>query len=234
MRPPEELLYDSEASLRLVDHAIEELNETGTPLDHDAKHFLEHVANQPGGFAELSRTLLRAYAETVGIVARIRDSCGMIGADEGGDRLLQMHGRLRDVSTATETATTGILDSVSRANTLADQLETANDADRKRMIAELKDELSGLTTHLQFQDITAQQLSHLGSLLSDMRQRLAQIVSVFIAPKEPGGRATPPISQEALPELGAFDPTASAVLSPTGQAVADEIFAVRGDRKKTA
>src|ERR1041384_1545517 len=99
MRPPEELLYDSEASLRLVDHAIEELNGAGTSLDRDAKRFLEHVSNQPGGFAELSRTLLRAYAETVGIVARIRESCGMIGADDGHDSLLQMHGRLRDVST---------------------------------------------------------------------------------------------------------------------------------------
>ena len=43
MRPPEQLLYDSEASLRLVDHAIEELSESGAELDADSRGFLEHV-----------------------------------------------------------------------------------------------------------------------------------------------------------------------------------------------
>jgi len=34
MRPPQELLYESESSLRLVDKAIEELGaESGTPID---------------------------------------------------------------------------------------------------------------------------------------------------------------------------------------------------------
>ena len=34
MRPPQELLYESESSLRLVDKAIEELGaEDGTPID---------------------------------------------------------------------------------------------------------------------------------------------------------------------------------------------------------
>ena len=101
------------------------------------------------------------------------------------------------------------------------------------MVAELKDELSGLTTHLQFQDITAQQLSHLASLLSEMRQRIGQIVSVFVAPGEKGER--PPVAaKERLPALGAFDPDASAEHSPAGQAMADEIFAVGGNKKKTA
>src|SRR6185503_11160640 len=120
MRPPEALLYDSEASLRLVDHAIEELNTSGAKLDNDARGFLEHVANQPGGFAELSKTLLRAYAETVGIVQRIRESTGM-GDDAGIDKLQQMHGRLHEVSTATESATTDILDAVTRTITLVDK-----------------------------------------------------------------------------------------------------------------
>src|SRR5579884_1060923 len=109
MRPPEELLYDSEASLRLVDHAIEELSSSGADMDDETRGFLEHVMAQPGGFAELSRTLLRAYAETVGIVQRIRESCGMVDS-EGIDKLQQMHGRLREVSSATEMATTDILD----------------------------------------------------------------------------------------------------------------------------
>ena len=39
MRPPQELLYDSEASLRLVDHAIEELSASGAELDREATAF---------------------------------------------------------------------------------------------------------------------------------------------------------------------------------------------------
>lgn len=220
MRPPEQLLYDSEASLRLVDHAIEELNETGAELDRDSRGFLEHVMAQPGGFAELSRTLLRAYAETVGIVQRLRESCGMADS-ESADTLQQMHGRLREVSTATETATTGILDLVTRANAIADRLDGASDAERKRLIAQLKEELNGVPNHLQFQDITAQQLGHMAALLADMRKRIAQIVTMF----------APPAVNFAKEDTSAFDPNASATASAAGQAVADEIFAVRNERK---
>src|SRR6185503_1620277 len=138
--------------------------------------FLEHVANQPGGFAELSKTLLRAYAETVGIVQRIRESTGM-GDDAGIDKLQQMHGRLHEVSTATESATTDILDAVTRTITLVDKLDDVDAETRKTMIASIKEELGGLTNHLQFQDITAQQLQHIASLLADMRRRIAQIIT---------------------------------------------------------
>jgi hypothetical protein len=229
MRPPDELLYDSEASLRLVDHAIEELSESGAQLDHDARGFLEHVANQPGGFAELSRTLLRAYAETVGIVQRIRESCGMVDDDAAGaDKLQQMHGRLRDVSAATENATTGILDGVARATALVETLDAASEAERTQTIAALKEELGSLTNHLQFQDITAQQLNHIASLLSDMRRRIAQIVVIFSPPAARG-------YVKDMPENhGAFDPNASVVATPGGQAAVDEIFAVKNPRKKTA
>lgn len=224
MRAPEELLYDSEASLRLVDHVIEELGTAGAQMDLDARTFLDKVMAQQGGFAELSRTLLRAYAETSGIVQRIRESCGMIdNADT--DRLQQMHGRLREVSSATEIATTDILDAVARATDLAERLNHASDADRPQMIASLKEELGGLTNHLQFQDITAQQLSHIASLLADMRLRIAQIIAIF----NPTAIAAAP----GQPVASAFDPNASAMRATAGdrQAVADEIFEVGGQRK---
>jgi hypothetical protein len=225
MRPPEELLYDSEASLRLVDHAIEELSSSGTDLDHDARAFLEHVMSQPGGFAELSRTLLRAYAETAGIASRLRESCGM--ADNGNlDRLQQMHGRLREVSSATETAATDILDGLGRTVDLIEQLDVATslaDADRHRMLASVRDELSGVMNHLQFQDITSQQLGHISSLLADMRGRINQIVTIFTNPEMP-----------FVPDdlaCGSFDPNATTAPSGDRQAVADEIFAIQAERK---
>ena len=225
MRPPEELLYDSEASLRLVDHAIEELSSSGADLDREAKGFLEHVMAQPGGFAELSRTLLRAYAETVGIVARIRESCGMMDS-AGVDKLQQMHGRLREVSSATETAATDMLDGLNRTVGLVEALDAPghlSDDDRHRMLASVREELNGVMNHLQFQDITAQQLGHIASLLADMRRRINQVVTMFAQP------ATTFAKDE--PAAGSFDPNASTSASTDRQAVADEIFAVRAERK---
>jgi hypothetical protein len=219
MRPPDELLYDSEASLRLVDHAIEELNDAGVELDDEKRGFLEHVVAQPGGLNELSRTLLRAYAETVGVVQRIRQSCGMLDK-EGLDRLEQMRGRLREISNATETATTDILDTVTRAIAMVERLDGSNAADRDKLVTSLKEELNGVSQHLQFQDITAQQLGHLASLIADMRHRITHVVTMFAQP-------------DAAPEPagGVYDPNASTAPSAEGQAVADEIFAVRVSRK---
>lgn len=223
MRPPEQLLYDSEASLRLVDHAIEELSSSGATLDREAKGFLEHVMKQPGGFAELSRTLLRAYAETVGIVVRLRESCGMID-NQGVDKLQQMHGSLNEVSSATESATTDILDGLGRAVQLVEELDadSADETARKLRIAQLKDELSGVMNHLQFQDITAQQLGHIAGLLTEMRRRITQIVTIFSPPMVSFAKDEPAVPSH-------YDPNATSALTsaPDRQAVADEIFKQR-------
>jgi hypothetical protein len=228
MRPAEELLYDSEASLRLVDHAIEELSASGAELDREATGFLAHVMAQPGGFAELSRTLLRAYAETAGIVGRLRETAGMLDST-GIDKLQQMHGHLRDVTSATETATTDILDGLSRAGSLVEQLDdasTLSDAERHQMVSSLREELSNVVNHLQFQDITGQQLKHIGNLLGDMNLRITQVVQIFSPPSvtfagEPLIAAAPAAREASYP----------GVVDRECQAVADEIFAIRSTRK---
>ena len=215
MRPPEELLYDSEASLRLVDHAIEELSSSGADLDRETRGFLEQVMAQPGGFAELSRTLLRAYAETVGIVQRLRESCGMVDPD-GLDRLQEMYVRLRDVASATESATNDILSAVNRSLAAIECAATASDSQRPVIFASLKDELNRVADHLQFQDITSQQLGHVANLIADMQHRIM---------------ISKPPSSRARGEAAVFDPNASATVSHDRQAIADEIFAVRTERK---
>ena len=102
MRPPQELLYDSEASLRLVDSAIEELSASEAEVNHEA---------QPANCRPL----------------------------------------------------------------------------RHAMAASLREELSGLSNHLQFQDVTSQQLVHIAALLGDMRLRLSEVASMFGA--TPDGNA---------------------------------------------
>jgi len=244
MRPNDELLYDSEASLRLVDHAIEELSSSGADLDRDARGFLDHMLTQPGGFTELSRTLLRAYAETVGIVERIQQTFSVIDG-AGIDKLQQMHGRLSEVSSATEVAATDILDGLGRTLALVEDLDSADplaDEDRHRMLASVREELNDVSHHLQFQDITAQQLAHIASLLEDMRWRSNQMMEIFapqlasFAKQTPHsvqavkqrGSTLPPLQQ---PPVRAFDPDASMASASDRQALADEIFAVRKDLK---
>jgi uncharacterized phage infection (PIP) family protein YhgE len=184
---------------------------------------------QPGGFAELSRTLLRAYAETAGIVGRFRETAGMLDSS-GIDKLQAMHGHLREVSSATETATHGILDGLSRAVTLVEKLDddaSVSDGERHKMVASLREELNGVVNHLQFQDITAQQLKHIETQLGEMNRRITQVVKIFAPPavtfaKDSGA---PPIDPRDLRDP--FD----VVESEEGQAVADEIFAIRAARK---
>ena len=95
--------------------------------------------------------------------------------------------------------------------------------ERAPLMQSLREELGGVTHHLQFQDITSQQLGHMASLLSDMRQQLTQIITIVAQP-------TVNFAKE---DHGAFDPNAStsAAAADARQAVADEIFAVRTERK---
>jgi hypothetical protein len=228
MRPADELLYDSEASFRLVDHAIQELSGAGAALDREASGFLAHVMTQPGGFAELSRTLLRAYAETAGIVGRFRETAGMLDSS-GIDKLQRMHGHLREVSSATETATHGILDGLGRAVALVEELDgDVSETDRQKKVASLREELNGVVNHLQFQDITAQQLKHIETQLGEMNRRITQVVKIFAPPAVTFAK-----DQNGAAPLTARDPLDPFDLVDTeeGQAVADEIFAIRAARK---
>jgi hypothetical protein len=227
MRPAEELLYDSEASLRLVDHAIEELSASGAELDREATGLMADAMAQPVEFAELSRTLLRAYAEAAGVVGRFRETAGMLDV-VGIDKLQQMHGHLREVTSATETATTEILDGLARAGTLVEQLDEASaheGTERQLMVSMLRDELSNVVNHLQFQDITGQQLKHIGNLLSDMNIRITQVVKIFSPPSVTFAH------DPAVATTTTRDPGYPDVLDREGQAVADEIFAIHGTRK---
>ncbi|MFI5228549.1 MAG: hypothetical protein ACHQWU_05745 [Gemmatimonadales bacterium] len=83
--------------------------------------------------------------------------------------LRQLDARLRDVSATTETAASGILDSVARAVALVERLSTAADTDRDAVLAALDHELGEVTTRLQFQDITTQELGRIAGVLAEMR-----------------------------------------------------------------
>ena len=138
MRTSDELFYDSEASLRLVDRAIHDLQRSMVGTGEQEWVMLDDAVTEPGGFAR-------------------------------ADSLRQLDARLRDVSATAETATTGILDCVSRAVALVERLGATDGPERDAVLAALDHELGEVTTGLQFQDITAQELGRIAGVLAAMR-----------------------------------------------------------------
>jgi hypothetical protein len=169
-RPAHELLYDSEASLRLVDNAIGELGGDGEIV----------TANESSA---LPASLVRAYGDITGILARLRESRGTL--EQGAmAKLKHMQEKLTEVSRASETAANQLLDGLERAALMVDELDAlAEDPAGASRGAELRgamrEEILGLVMHLQFQDITAQQLAYVSSVIVEIEQGFAQMGAIF-------------------------------------------------------
>jgi hypothetical protein len=211
----------ADAPKRLVDTALEELTASGTQLDRDARDFVSHVCSQPGGFDALSRTLLRAYAESVGIAERMREG-RLVMEQATMEKLHLMDGKLGEISSATEVATTDILNGLNRSVELVDAVLEDDGSAEGRAVAltNLRDELYGVMEHLQFQDITAQQLKHMSAMLYEIRSRMNVLVKVF-APY----MIADPMAPVAEALEGTFDPDATTANATARQAVADEVYA---------
>ena len=218
-RSASELLFDSEASLRLVDNAIGEFKA-------DAMDLSESVEGHVGaldGLAKLPQTLFRAYSEIRAILERLRVSRDIL-EQSAMDRLTHMHDKLKEVSSATELAATDILDGLDRSVAMVDELDQlAEVPDGKARAGEIRgkmrEELFGLMVHLQFQDITTQQLAYASSVITEMERRLAQLASIFdpsvLMIEDPEGH---------IPKTVAFDPHASNSAATDRQALADSLF----------
>jgi chemotaxis regulatin CheY-phosphate phosphatase CheZ len=213
----EESYYDSQAALRLVDAALTELREDDLvgPDGELTAETAEHAASV--GLLGLARILVRAYAEITSVIKNLRESRAML-EDAAVSRLHHTHDKLREVSSATEVAATDILNRLETAVSLVDTLEGDDHPARSEAAGALREELFAMMGTMQFQDITAQQLSYASAVLVEMEQRLSQLARIFdpaafgVAHVEP---ATP---------TGAFDPAASTQNAEVRQAVADAIF----------
>jgi chemotaxis regulatin CheY-phosphate phosphatase CheZ len=65
-----------------------------------------------------------------------------------------------------------IMDGVGRALELVDQLEAERSPNETS--PQLRDELFGIMNHLQFQDVTSQQLRYTSTLLNELESELVQ------------------------------------------------------------
>jgi chemotaxis regulatin CheY-phosphate phosphatase CheZ len=231
-RQASELLYDSEAALRLVDSAIEEIREPegrraaeSNTRGSELRDALA-AANGPLGLLGLSQVLARSYTEIVSVLGSLRESRNTLERSTV-ERIQATHAKLREVSNATEVAATDILNGLERSLALVDQMDqkaTEGDARSESDLRQtLRDELFALMGCMQFQDITAQQLNYASSVLTEMEDRLAELARVLDpatfgtlrlprnTPVKPNGPVT-------------FDPAASTENAEARQAAADEIF----------
>ena len=249
-----ELLYDSEATLRLVDHELEALGELAGadaaaapeaereagpgsgPEDASLAglagiteltelHALVEDVTPTSALAMVPHILQRANTEIINVLGSLRQ-CRSAIEHATSDKLQITHEKIREVTNATETAATDILDGLDRAQLLLDEMdaeaETSGDGSgkSKELRGRLRDEIFSMTGCLQFQDITTQQLTYASSVLIEMESRLGEIARLF-DPRRYGAPELPP-ELPVVPEI--YSPDAAFDRSQSRQAVADEIF----------
>jgi len=152
----------------------------------------ESLYQQQPALRELPLALHEAYGVITSALGDIRVSRDTIQS-HALDRLQRTHERLAEVTSATESATTALLDGLDRSLARIDRLEQVSleaggGADVRALAQELRDEMNKLFGVLQFQDITAQQLGAAGDLLSGVEQRLQGVAALLEPERLPGVR----------------------------------------------
>lgn len=175
----------------------------------------------PAALVALPTILERANAELQSVLANLSENRVALQSATL-DALQQTSDKLKQVTSTTESAATGILDALERAGTLVDDLEAADHAGDSAASQGardcLRDEIFGMMGALQFQDITAQQLAHAASLLGETEARLCQLAQLL----DPAAAGT---VLPAGPDPRTFDPRATAHGAVARQALADAVFA---------
>jgi chemotaxis regulatin CheY-phosphate phosphatase CheZ len=225
-----ELMYDTASSLRLLDAELGEL----APRASAAASLASRAA--PSTPAPQERVLpmqpsmfLRAMGEVQEMLASIKDGREQIRAATS-ERITSSSEKLNEVSSATANAALDIMDALERAVAKVDDLETdearTDEAKSAAIRGDLRDELFAIMGHMQFQDITSQQIMHVQSLLSDVETRLADIANLFDAQSGEAANTAPAAqaSQRDVRDTVAFDPNATVSDAETRQALADTLF----------
>ena len=230
-RHANELLYDSEAALRLVDSAIEDLRTLprtmGSAAEPTTNGNLRDILSASGSLdlVGLSQILAQSYGEIVKVLGSLRESRTVLERT-AVEQLHQTHDKLREVTSATQVAATDILDGLDRAVALVDDMDArAKDGDAHSgadLRNRLRDELFSLMGCMQFQDITTQQLTYASSVLTELESRLSQLATIL----DPTGLQVAAAATVSPASSGPvrFDPRASMDNAESRQAVADQIF----------
>lgn len=184
---------------------------------------------RPSGKQTMERLpdmLLRAHDEVCAVLKSLRTSRDLL-QKSSVNQLRQTSAKLQEVTDATEVAATGILDGLDRSIGMVDQLEgldASGNVEAAAVRGQLRDELWQAQAALQFQDITAQQLSYAASLLAELEDRMQGLATALEADGFAEG-LTADGAARVLASHKAFDPNATMANATGRQALADSIFA---------
>ncbi len=225
-----ELMYDTASTLRLLDAELGELAPRRPPEQSPSTAAAAAAIGASDRVLPLLPALfVRAMGEVHAMLISIRTGREHIRAT-ATERLAHTNEKLDEVSSATGKAALDIMDALDRAIAKVDELETDDvlaDADKGTAIrSELRDELFAVMGHMQFQDITSQQIMHVQSLLADMETRLGDIANLF--DHQAGDAAAPAAPATVLAtrtekDAHSFDPNATLADAETRQALADSL-----------
>jgi chemotaxis regulatin CheY-phosphate phosphatase CheZ len=213
-----EVLYESEAALRLVDNQLSELRQSPPP---------EPLHRQPG-LADLPGILERANTQILNVLSRLRETRAALQSS-AMEKIQATHDKIREVTSATEDAAINIMDACDRASQIVDELDGIDaqpEPDRAKageLRGTLRDEIFLMMGALQFQDITTQQLNHASAVLVEMEARLLDVAKLFDV--NPDFHAITGHAHSA-PDAQTYDPNATTHNAEGRQALADEIFTV--------
>ena len=171
-----ERLYDFEATLRLVDSALDELHVLGGELGGGESEDFSLVAD--GMDAEVSDLApLRAFREVQEGLNSLRHSRSVL---ERTSEEKHPH-RYSETPEGPGVSATDALGGLDRALLLVDRFEAdqLGSADQAKLFETIREEIRVAMTCLQVHDVTEQQLSYASSVLLDMDGRLAQLAQML-------------------------------------------------------
>jgi hypothetical protein len=226
-----ELMYDTASTLRLLDAELGELapRRPAEPANQTAADAVAEAMATNGTVLPLLPALfVRAMSEVHAMLNSIRTGREHIRA-AATERLAHTNTKLDEVSSATAHAALDIMDALDRAIAKVDELESDDVIDDKAkgsaIRADLRDELFAVMGHMQFQDITSQQIMHVQSLLGETETRLSEIANLF--DHQSGDPVTegpaPVIAERTRKDAHSFDPNASLADADTRQALANSL-----------
>lgn len=221
-----ELASELETTLKLLAQLLTELESRPEERARSGvvRELVSRLAGQPN-LAELPAVLLRAHAEITEVLGGIRLTREAIEA-HAVERIRDTHNKLSDVTSTTEWATLELMNGLDRSLELINSLEVqsagAASADGFQV---LRGQVSELYNHLQFQDITAQQLQGVRQSLVELETRVAIVAALFDHALAHGARpeSQRPARDGSSAKL-AFNPDATMKRSRQDQAMVDEAF----------
>ena len=208
----------------LVDEVVKEVQASavGHRMSDRLRSLGETLARRPD-LTALPSLVLRVYSEVtdaLGGIKRGREAIRHVAFE----RIQKSQARISEVTNATESATLELLNGLERSLGLIDRLcgMATNNPEAGAAIETLRSELNQLFGHLQFQDITAQQLAGVAGLLEDIEARVQSVVSLF------DGRGGGTADDLGRPEDAPFNPAATFLDTQRRQAAIDAAFSKPG------